>query len=134
MEITANKFITFPAVLAVLTVLLFGFSGFGMMGADMSNPMVNCPFAGHSASICKMNPMEHVQEWQSMFTSTFQQNGSALILLLLSALALVRARSLLPILPKKAELQPYVVRRETYLPPPLLQKLFSNGILNTKVF
>ncbi|MFZ2556053.1 MAG: hypothetical protein WAX57_04395, partial [Minisyncoccia bacterium] len=61
-----KNIIKFPIVLAVFTVLIFGISFFGM-GMDTMSPTANCPFGGHSMSICKMNPMEHIQEWQSMF-------------------------------------------------------------------
>src|SRR3990167_3167940 len=83
----------FSIVIAVFAMLLFGFFGFGMMGMDMNSPMANCPFGGHSMSICKMNPMEHIQEWQGMFTTLPAKDTlSSLLSILLALLVLLGLR------------------------------------------
>ena len=126
--------------LGLIAFLLIGFFGMPhsnmVMGPDGNMTMSNCPFMSGQAVVCNMNPLEHIAAWQSMFTSTLQQNGSTLILLLLAALALalVWTRLRWPTPPKAIESVSFIVHRENYLPPPLLQELFSNGILNPKVF
>lgn len=63
-----QNIIKVPLILLVFLVLLFGFLQFGM-NMDMKLGMVNCPLMpGHSTVICKMNPLEHIKEWQSVFT------------------------------------------------------------------
>ncbi len=122
---------------AFLFLGYFGMSHQGMtMGPDGTMAMSNCPFMSGQAVVCNMNPLEHIAAWQSMFTSTFQQNGSTLILLMLAALALalVWTRSRWPTAQRALRPLFHIARRETYLPPPLLQELFSNGILNPKIF
>ena len=132
------KFLKFLIAFVAIAMLLFGFSGFGMMGMDMSNPMVNCPFAGHSMSICKMNPMEHIQEWQSTFTTLPAKDTlSSLISILLALLALFGLRFF-----KKFSLHnqpwpevyinPFYLRKHQIFDP--LREAFSNGILNPKIF
>ncbi|MBY0473326.1 hypothetical protein K2Q00_03565 [Patescibacteria group bacterium] len=115
---------------------VFGMPHSMIMGPDGNMTMSNCPFMSGQAAVCNMNPLEHIAAWQSMFTSTFQQNGSTLILLLLAALALALVWTRLRWPTSQRALRPLfrIARRETYLPPPLLQELFSNGILNPKVF
>ena len=139
MKATAKiqKIIKLTVVLAFSAVLLFGFFGFGM-GMDMNGTMINCPFAGHSMSICKMNPMEHIQEWQSMFTTLPEKDTlSSLLSILLALLALFGLRFF-----KKFSLhdQPwpevyintfYLRKRQIFDP---LKEAFSSGILNPKIF
>lgn len=84
-----------------------------------------------------MNPLEHIAAWQSMFTTTLQQHGTALFAVLLAALALTLtwARFLSP-RPERDVQSAYAIapRAKENLPPPPLQELFSNGILNPKLF
>jgi hypothetical protein len=132
----AAKTLLLLGLTAFLFLGVFGMPHAMTMGSDGTMAMSNCPFMSGQAVVCNMNPLEHIAAWQSMFTTTFQQNSSTLILLLLAALALALvwtrtrwpspARSLQPIFS--------IIRRENYLPPPLLQELFSSGILNPKVF
>ncbi|OGI74912.1 hypothetical protein A3D36_01275 [Candidatus Nomurabacteria bacterium RIFCSPHIGHO2_02_FULL_36_29] len=140
MKATAKiqKIIKLTVVLAFSAVLLFGFSGFGMMGMDMNSPMVNCPFGGHSMSICKMNPMEHIQEWQSMFTTLPAKDAlSSLLSILLALLALFGLRffkkfSLHDQPWPEVYISPFYLRKRQIFDP--LKEAFSSGILNPKIF
>ena len=135
---TAGKAALVLGLGAFLFLGVFGMSHSTMnMGPDGSMTMSNCPFMSGQAVVCNMNPLEHIAAWQSMFATTFQQNGSDLLTLLLVALALalVWTRSFWP--RSKQYLQPAFSipqHRKERLPLPLLQELFSNGILNPKLF
>ena len=133
-----QNLIKLPIALAVFAMLLFGFSGFGMMGMDMNSPMVNCPFGGHSMSICKMNPMEHIQEWQSTFTTLPAKDAlSSLLSILLALLALLGLRffrkfSLHDQPWPEVYISPFYLRKRQIFDP--LKEAFSSGILNPKIF
>lgn len=132
--INTQKLIKFSIVLAVLTVLSFGISGFGQ-GMDMNSSTAICPFSGHSMSMCKMNPMEHIQEWQSMFTTLPAKDILTLLSLLLALFALLKLRQVFSVskIPKvDSYINLFYIRR-----PPIsnfLQEAFSSGILNPKIF
>src|SRR3989344_5324752 len=135
MKATAKiqKIIKLTVVLAFSAVLLFGFSGFGMMGMDMNSPMVNCPFGGHSMSICKMNPMEHIQEWQSMFTTLPAKDALSFLSALLALLALLaigawKKFSIHDQPWPEVYINPFYLRKYEIFDP--LKEAFSSGILN----
>lgn len=128
-------------ILGFIAFLSFGFLGIShssmTMSEDGNMPTFNCPFMSGKAVVCNMNPLQHIAAWQSMFTTALQQNGSDLLMLLLAALALalVWTKLLWSKFAKEPKLaMPIIARRENYLPPSPLQELFSNGILNPKVF
>ncbi len=132
--INVQRIIKFPVVLVVFTVLIFGISCFGL-GMDTNILIVNCPLGSHSMSICKMNPMEHIQEWQSMFTTLPAKDILTLLSLLLALFALLKLRQVFSV-PKIPKVDSYInlfyIRR-----PPIsnfLQEAFSSGILNPKIF
>ena len=131
------KLIKYSIALAVFAMLLFGFCGFGT-NMDMNGAMVNCPFAGHSMSICKMNPMEHIQEWQSMFTILPAKDTlSSLLSVLLALLVLLGLRffkkfSLYDQPWPEVYINPFYLRRSHIFNS--LKEAFSNGILNPKIF
>lgn len=134
MSIKIPKIIIFSVITFTLYVILFGFSQFGM-GIDMNGQMVNCPFSNHSMSICKMSPMEHIGEWQSMFTSLPLKDTLSIIFTLLLFIAI---RNLLPryrfSLPEiKYLYTKYLFRSNFHIYNPL-KEAFSRGILNPKLF
>jgi hypothetical protein len=131
-----KNIIKVPIVLAVFTVLLFGIFGFGL-GMDMNSPTANCPFDGHSMSICKMNPMEHIQEWQSMFTMIPTKDALSFLSVLLALLALLaigawKKFSIHDQPWPEIYIDPFYLRKYQIFNP--LQEAFSNGILNPKIF
>lgn len=93
--------------------------------------MHNCPYMG-VAALCNMSPLEHLSEWQSMFTTTPQQFGPAALLLLL-ALALVWhfVGSLLPLQPKKVFVYRHKYRERVFDP---LRLAFARGLIHPKIF
>jgi len=133
----AGKMVLVLGLAAFLFFGIFGVSHSTMnMGPDGNMTMSNCPFMSGQAVVCNMNPLEHISAWQSMFVTILQQNSSDLLVLLLAALALtlVWTRLLRPKFEPEPQLAFAIACREHYLPPPLLQELFSSGILNPKLF
>lgn len=131
---TFLKVAKFIVITTSLYVFIFGISGLGL-GMDMSGQMTNCPFSNHSMSICKMSPMEHIQEWQSMFTSLPIKDTLSIIFTLLLFIVI---RNLLPrykfSVPEiKYLYTKYLFRSNFHIYNPL-KEAFSGGILNPKLF
>lgn len=136
MQIATQKVITLAVSILTVWVLLFGLSQFSMDMSTMDGK-ANCPFSGHSMSICKMNPMKHIQEWQSMFTTLPAKDALSILSALLSLLVLLALRFLNTFsLFKKSRLEQYVnpfyINDIPIFNP--LQEAFSRGILNPKIF
>ncbi len=105
------------------------------MGEDGTMTMSNCPFGGHSMAICKQNPMEHIQEWQSMFTTLPVKDVLTLLSMLLALFALLKLRQVFSV-PKIPQADSYINLFYLHRPPIFnsLQEAFSSGILNPKIF
>jgi hypothetical protein len=135
LKLRVRKILKSSVVLATLWILFFGFSQFGMgMSMDM-NGQINCPFSGHSMSICKMNPMEHIEEWQSMFASLPVKDALSILFTLILFIAV---RKLIPwhkfsLLEIKYLYTKYLFRNNFHIHYPL-KEAFSRGILNPKLF
>lgn len=132
---TILKKSTYILAASIFFVLVFGFSLFVGASENVDGVAVNCPFGGHSVSICKANPLEHIQELQSMFVSLPGRDMlPTLIFSLLSLLAL--GLSLY-----KAIIKSWLSYRPIgrsilsgiFIPNPL-KDAFSNGILNPKIY
>jgi len=123
-----------------VTVLIFISTAFATTSIFFlkfeTNPVaVNCPFSGHSMSICKMNPMEHVQEWQNMFTSLPVKLSFSILFILFLFIAIKGAVpwyrfSFLNI---KYQYTKYLFKTNFYIPNPI-KEAYSGGILNPKLF
>ncbi len=104
----------------------------GMLSMDEQGNMPSCPYMS-GAAICKMNPLEHVAAWQSMFTALPSSTGTMAILLF-SLLAIVFIRIAWNVNPVELALI-YTHRFRNKPPiPRALQEAFSRGILNPKAF
>jgi hypothetical protein len=114
----------------------FGPYQFGM-GMDMNGEMVKCPFSSHSMSICKINPLEHIQEWQSMFTTLPAKDTLAFLSSLLALLALLGLKFFgkysLYNFPQQETFRSLFYLKNFYIPHPL-KVAFARGILNPKTF
>ncbi len=118
--------------LGLMFVSLFQMSGQG----DMSHGMTDCPFMSHEEVICPMNLTDHIGVWKSVF-ATFVPTAVTFLLVLAGAGFLGATKSyflykwkLLLILVHSRQLQQ---KTYTYVLRPL-QELFSNGILNPKLY
>ena len=125
-------------LLPILTLyfLVFTIFQFGL-GMDMDDK-TNCPLIlGHSAVICQMNPLEHIQEWQSMFTTLPARDVFLFISIFFILLAL---RILLPWHKLRINIlsQSFLRFRfrvfNTFQVISPLQEALSRGILNPKLF
>lgn len=124
----------FALILAVFWMLLFGISQISMDMSTMDGK-ANCPFGGHSMAICQMNPMEHIQEWQSMFTMLPVQNMLLALFALFAFLCMRKLHSRFstpePPLSLTDDCSAYPQSFQIFNP---LKEAFSSGILNPKVF
>lgn len=127
-----QNIIKFILVITVFWVLLFGL--FQMdMSMNTMNGQANCPFASHSMSICQMNPLEHISEWQSMFTVLPIKN----ILLILFALFTLIVVSKNTDWNKLLKLNFHLYQNNRVLYAQVfnpLKEAYSKGILNPKLF
>ena len=134
MQTNIQNLTKFIVILCTLWVLVFGLFQFGM-SMDMSKPIVNCPFSSHSMSICKMNPLEHIQEWQNMFTTLPTKSALPLLFMILASVALsvLRFGSRFSISEPTLAFSyvPKVTTSRIFSP---LKAAYSQGILNPKVF
>lgn len=121
--------------LVLMPFLWMALFGLSQMSANMNGEMINCPFSDHSMSICKMNPLEHIQEWQSMFTTlpvkdTISILSLILIIISLNTLSFLSRFSIPDIQKLYARL---LYKKKFHIPNPL-KEAFSQGILNPKLF
>ena len=126
--------------IALLVFLLVSFLGVAhadmTMGPDGQMSSGDCFMPGMTATLCQMNPLEHIATWQNMFTAV-PSNDILLLLASLLALALgalfTTHRSTAP--PKTLVSQISFVYYKRYIPvSDPLQEAFSNGILHPKFF
>jgi len=127
-------------VVALLLSATFGIPHLGMtmtMDMDGNMTMSDCLMPGMTA-VCNMTPLAHITTWQSAFAGLAQQYGTVFLLLLLSlAVVAMRVgwiRQQYP--PPEALLKSFrrYVEKSRSLPVAILQELFSNGILNPKLY
>ena len=129
------------AFFGILLAFFFLTSYFGAVTTDMPmNPdgtMSGCAMPG-MATLCQMNPLEHIATWQNMFTAIPSQNDIftlllALFALVLGALFLRSHRSTAPPKTLVPQFQFLYYKRHIPIVSPL-QEAFSNGILHPKIF
>lgn len=117
----------FAFLIALLVVINLG----GVFTAEMmmeNGAMDHCPFMGVS-SLCSMSPLDHLSEWQQMFTTTVQQMLTATFLLLAVIIAWYFLKDLL--IPRRTEkfLERYRDKERAFDP---LRLVFARGILHSK--
>lgn len=129
-----KKFVYFLS--AFILVAFFGMSLVIMgMNMDKNGQMDGCPFLGVTV-LCKMNPLEHIEAWQNMFTTLPPKNISILTtFLMLAMFSIFFLRNPW----SKNNLQAISIHRKrfrysTYIARNKLQEAFSSGILNPKIF
>lgn len=107
-----------------------GFFSYEMMMQD--GTMHNCPYMG-VAALCNMTPLEHLSQWQQMFSATAQQ---LFTLALLSAFALLVTLFFVKDFFTSIESPPrgmsqYKYRERIFDP---LRLAFARGIVHPKVY
>ena len=124
-------------IAAFLLTSFLGLFHFGMtMDTEGNMTMSDCPFM-IGMTLCNMNLFEHIATWQSMFAHILPHHHSTAVLLLLvsvSLLILGRITQLYP--PPSRRLKQFISFSDPEYIPTIkpLQNLFSNGILNAKLF
>ncbi len=122
-------------LLSLAVSLGFGYFHVKNMGS-MDMPMPGCPFMIDTSVVCSMDPLQHIEAWQHLFTAIPSVGITALVLLL-GILALYTS-SVFPQFLKHLSVelllrvpapQTLNVFRQNYL-----QEFFSRGILNPKLF
>ncbi len=119
---------------SVALLFIFSMPGMsGMMSMDEQGNMPSCPYM-NGAAVCKMNPLEHVAAWQSMFTALPVGTG-LMTVLLFALLALVFIRIAWSVhTVDSAILYNHRFRYRPHIARHALQEAFSKGILNPKTF
>lgn len=135
MQFNANKILSSIISLLTLIVLLFGLSYFGM-GRHLTTQVIGCPFTPGNNAICQMTPMEHIQAWESMFTTLPSDVNFSLLSIIASFLVLLSLVNFRKnYLPSNLHLARYRISYVSNLSiPDPLKESFSRGILNSKVF
>ncbi|KND51884.1 MAG: hypothetical protein ABA06_01325 [Parcubacteria bacterium C7867-001] len=108
---------------AILLVLVVPFLMLILMAMPMDHSMGGCPFMQGEASLCSMSILDHLTNWQQTFAITLVE--------VLTFAIPVLAVAWLWLTVLKPE-RPPGYRRRFYPAPPLLQELFSSGILHPK--
>ncbi len=114
-------------ILILTAYLMVG--GFMMIGSMQHHEMSGCPFMPGEQAICQMDAFAHISAWQSMFASTVP---TTFIIALLAVAILLAWQSWWPPPLQIIRSSLYERRRELAFIP-LLQQLFSDGILNPKI-
>ena len=133
-----SKIILVFSVAALLLAGSFGLPHLGMtmeMDMDGNMTMSDCYMPGMTV-ICNMTPLEHIAGWQSIFTSVPAQNSVSILLLLIAAVVIgftwITQMHSPPV--DRQRLLVYSRQREYFPLHSQLQELFSQGILNPKLF
>lgn len=132
---TLRKITTISLTIMVVWVMFLGLFQITSHMQGEAGMSGNCPLMpGHSAAICRMNPLEHIQEWQKMFTSLPIENSAEAILALLSLFLLGSAFLKTSKLYTEKLSEAFFQRLYfNFLFDPL-EKAYARGILNPKLF
>lgn len=105
------------------------------IGMNMTGSMSDCPFMTHEEVLCPMDLIDHLNAWKSAFvtvapavTTLFFVLGVVVLVLAAVPQFLFTRRKPIPVLQRQLRERTYAFSYR------LLQELFSNGILNPKVF
>lgn len=128
----------YAVILGVVAFLVVNFWGLYSMPMDEHGKMTNCPFTNNSASLCHMSFIQHIAQWQLLFTATHGKNWFFSILTLLAALLIITFLSLVPkardkLLPQRFHDYLYKHKPEVKLFNNLVL-VFSQGILNPRIY
>lgn len=128
--------VSFVCVCFFLYVSVFGLNTV-VISVTGLNEIVNCPLMrGHSEALCKLNPIEHIKEWQDMFTSLSAREFIlifviSILLVIFKKLTLRSQRGLFDSISFFSHNRHVLLRS---IPNSTLHEAYSNGVLNSKVF
>lgn len=127
-------------ILALSILALFvGVATFGLyasMMADQDGNMSDCPLMNGMSSMCRMNIMEHISQWQQMFATAIPSGLSLAILLAMGFLSfLFLARDNLH---NREQLNQKIaftqINQNSFQILSYLSFAFSRGILHAKIY
>lgn len=131
-------------ILLLSTLVTFFFVGFlGVfhfdMGMTSDGQMSSGCFMPGMSTICQMDPIEHITEWQSMFTAIPENSDVLTILLILLASVLLGfiliKRSTYQNFSQSPPLKSLSLYQRRYVPiVSHIQEAFSNGILHPRLY
>lgn len=114
---------------AFVTLSIFGLGHMSGMIESENGDMAGCIFTGKTM-LCKMNIIEHISSWQSLFTTTLQKSFITILTLpMLLMVFIFIAKNILPP-PQKF----YLIQHPDLLLFTPLKEAFSQGILNPKIY
>ena len=116
-----KAFVSIGLTAAVFVMVVLG--PFTLLSMS-ENHESGCPFMQGQMSICAMSVFDHIEHWQSAFTTTLVDS--------LPYLAVIATIGFAYLLPRRNEWSPppptYASR------PTLFQELFAQGLLNSKAY
>lgn len=141
MIIFHKKIRSLLVILALFAFVLVSFVGAGhafAMEMNKDGSMDGCIFTGKTM-LCKMNIIEHISFWQSIFTATVPQKINTLVLLILLAglfriVSTLKRHLLLPFSYLTICWKLYIKQNPHLSLFNPLQEVFSQGILNPKIY
>ena len=124
----SKQILALSALALFALIVVFGLHA--TMVIDKDGNMSNCPFMNGVSSICRMNIMEHIEGWQSTFTTTVP----AVIVLLVALVLLLGSHFNFEDNDALAIQRSYKHRNSLSKVFNYLRIAFSRGILHSKVF
>ena len=122
---------------AFVSLSLFGVLVGSKMSMNKSEGMSPCPYMQDSSSICPMNLIDHIQAWQN----TMRANPIKRIILILAGflftyifLFLFKRFLQSKEFGERRKIKMYELKHRTFNTPFLFTYLFSQGILNSKLY
>ncbi len=92
---------------------------------DENGAMINCPFMAGEQAMCPMGLVQHLGDWQLFFTAVVP------MIIFVAALIVVN-RKLISVSVTVSSF--YTQHRNKKMPQRFLQRLFSKGILHSKLY
>lgn len=140
MAITSQKLaISFLAIglFAFVTLSILGLGHMNGMETNKDGNMEGCIFTGKTM-LCKMDVVEHISLWQSIFTAMPQENLTLFALLILLAVVIFITKNIFaPSRLFRSETSTdrlYLKERPDFSFFNPLKEAFSQGILNPKIY
>ena len=114
-------------------LVLFGSFQFAVTNHHVMGTTIDCPFEPGQHAMCDNTPLEHVEEWQNLFTVLPERTLSFSLFLVLFALFILTRRGVT--LRKLLNTQSFLSRTNklNYFFDPI-KEAFSSGILNPKIY
>jgi hypothetical protein len=129
-----NKAIQVATLVSIVLILGHVFAaGLFAMPSGPQGSMIPCPFMNGSASLCNMNALDHLANWQLLFTTLPCSRTTSLLLIGLFVL-LFFAKSFAVEENNLSSSQPLRPHERQKEPLNFLTEVFSQGILHPRLY